>query len=300
MTIAISPLTGKTDVLKEQVLNIPTVKAKYIEELNTDVSRFFENVEELAIYQCQTSKLRFYHPFSVVSDGQFYADLAKFYKGYYNPWRWEHQQVIEMIQPQEKVLEIGCGRGYFLQKLLEKQAIPTGLDFNEDAIKDGKQLGITILNQTIKEHAQTHTESYDSICAFQLFEHVNEVGDFLIDTIKCLKKGGLLAIGVPNNNSYYFKNDVYHTLNLPPHHMLLWDKNSLSYIAEMFDLEVIEIVNQPVNSLHRGMIYKLWVLNIFGNNLLSKIITMCTRFVIKRLPLFNNQGITVVATFRKK
>lgn len=295
-----SPLTGGTDVIKQSVLDIPTVKAKYIKELNTDVSRFFNGIKELAVYQCQTSKLKFYYPFSVVSDGQFYADLAKYYKGYYNLWRWEHQRVIEMIIPQEKVLEIGCGRGYFLQKLLEKQAIPTGLDFNEDAIEEGKKMGVIILNQTIKEHAKNHSESYDSVCAFQLFEHVNEVGDFLKDTVLCLKKGGLLAIGVPNNNSYYFKNDPYHTLNLPPHHMLLWDKDSLSYIAKMFDLEIVEIVNQPVNSLHRGMIYKLWLQNILGDNLLSKIITICTRFLVKRLPFFNNQGITVVATYRKK
>jgi 2-polyprenyl-3-methyl-5-hydroxy-6-metoxy-1,4-benzoquinol methylase len=296
----ISPLTGGTDVIKKLVLDIPTVKSKYKTELNTDVSRFFEGIHELAIYQCQTSKLKFYYPFSVVSDGQFYADLAKFYKGYYNLWRWEHQYIFDIIKPQEKILEIGCGRGYFLQKLLEKQTDSIGLDFNEDAIEEGKKMGVTILNQTIEEHAQKHPESYDTVCAFQLFEHVNEVQDFLKSTVKCLKKGGLLAIGVPNNDSYYFKNDPYHTLNLPPHHMLLWDKNSLAYVAEMFGLEVIEIINQPVNIMHRGMLYKLWLENNLGNNFLSKIIVASTRFIIKRLPLFNNQGITALAIYRKK
>lgn len=31
----------------------------------------------------------------------------------------------------------------------------------------------------------------------------------------------------------------YHTLNLPPHHMGLWDKASLHAVAELFNLRVI-------------------------------------------------------------
>lgn len=295
-----SPLTGKNNVHKEQVLDIQKVKYKYKTELNTDVSRFFGNVSELAIYQCQESKLRFYYPFSVVSDGEFYAELAQNYKGYYNLWRWEHEKIIQAIQPNEKVLEIGCGRGYFLEKLIEKGATPTGLDFNPEAIEEGQKMGIKILNETIKEHAKNHLESYDKVCAFQLFEHVNNVDDFLKDTVKCLKKGGLLTIGVPNNHSYYFRKDTYHTLNLPPHHMLLWDADSLAYVAKLYDLEIVEIVNQPVSRLHRGSIYKVWLQNFLGDNVFSKLVHIGTRFIVKSLPVFNNQGVTAVAIYRKK
>lgn len=300
MSTVISPLTGKSNVEKEQVLDIQKIKNKYQTELNVNVSRFFENVSELAIYQCKDSKLRFYYPFTVVSDGEFYAELARNYKNYYNPWKWEHEKVFKEIQPNEIVLEIGCGEGSFLQKLKEKSVNPIGLDLNPDAVKHGKEINISILNEAIKEHAKNNAEVYDSICAFQLFEHVNDIGDFLKDTVKCLKKGGLLAIGVPNNHSYYFRKDTYHTLNLPPHHMLLWDADSLAYVAKMYDLEIVEIVNQPVSRLHRGAIYRVWLQNIFGDNLLSKLVHIVTRFIVKSIPVFNNQGITAVAIYRKK
>ncbi|MGL4629811.1 MAG: class I SAM-dependent methyltransferase [Leadbetterella sp.] len=300
MSIPISPLTGKNNVQKEQILDIQKVKNKYKAELNTDVSRFFENISELAVYQCRDSNLRFYFPFSVVSDGEFYAELARNYKSYYNPWKWEHEIVFEKIKPNETVLEIGCGEGSFLSKLKEKFATPVGLDLNPEAVIVGKKIGVKILNESITEHAQNFPQSYDTICAFQLFEHVNEVGDFLKNTIKCLKKGGVLAIGVPNNHSYYFKKDTYHTLNLPPHHMLLWDANSLEYIAKLFDLEIIEIIKQPVKRMHRGVIYKVWLENLLGNNLGSKLINVCTRFIIKCLPIFKNQGVTIVAIYRKR
>jgi 2-polyprenyl-3-methyl-5-hydroxy-6-metoxy-1,4-benzoquinol methylase len=300
MTSIISPLTGKNNVRKEQVLDIQKVKSKYLSDFGIDVSRFFEGISELAIYQCQDSKLRFYYPFSVVSDGAFYADLAKSYKSYYHPWKWEHEKVFQMINSNEKVLEIGCGQGSFLQKIKEKNVQTIGIDLNPDAVEQGKKVGLVILNETIAEHAKNNAESYDNVCAFQLFEHVNEVGDFLENTVKCLKKGGLLAIGVPNNKSQYFQKDLYHTLNLPPHHMLLWDSDSLSYLAQLYNLEVIEIVAQPVSRMNKATIYKLWLQHSFGDNLFSKFVYTTTRFIIKNLPIFNNEGVTIVAIYRKK
>lgn len=300
MTSIISPLTGKNNVRKEQVLDIQKVKSKYLSDFGIDVSRFFEGISELAIYQCQDSKLRFYYPFSVVSDGAFYADLAKSYKSYYHPWKWEHEKVFQMINSNEKILEIGCGQGSFLQKIKEKNVQTIGIDLNPDAVEQGKKVGIVILNETITEHAINNAESYDSVCAFQLFEHVNEVGDFLENTVKCLKKGGLLAIGVPNNKSYYFQKDLYHTLNLPPHHMLLWDSDSLSYLAQLYNLEVVEIVTQPVSRMNKATIYKLWLQHNFGDNLFSKLLYTTTRFIIKSMPIFKNEGVTSVAIYRKK
>jgi 2-polyprenyl-3-methyl-5-hydroxy-6-metoxy-1,4-benzoquinol methylase len=300
MTSIISPLTGKNNVRKEHVLDIQKVKSKYLNDFGIDVSRFFEGISELAIYECQDSKLRFYYPFSVVSDGAFYADLAKSYKSYYHPWKWEHEKVFQMINSNEKVLEIGCGQGSFLQKIKEKNVQTIGIDLNPDAVEQGKKVGLVILNETIAEHAKNNAESYDNVCAFQLFEHVNEVGDFLENTVKCLKTGGLLAIGVPNNKSYYFQKDLYHTLNLPPHHMLLWDSDSLSYLAQLYNLEVVEIVTQPVSRMNKATIYKLWLQHNFGDNLFSKLIYTTTRFIIKNLPIFKNEGVTIVAIYRKK
>ena len=267
-----SPLTENNHTEFEQNIDIEQLKSNYKNDFSVDVNRFFDNIPQLSIYKCKDSGLRFYHPFSVVSDGQFYADLEKNYSGYYNPWRWEHQKAMNFIVAGEKVLEIGCGKGFFLEKLLEIKANPTGLDFNQDAIEQAQKKGITILNETIEQHAHQKTEFYDVVAAFQLFEHVNEVKFFLEHTVKCLKKGGKLIIGVPNNKSIYFKDDTYHTLNLPPHHMLLWDAQSLEFLAKMFDLSIVEIALQPVKKLEKGLIYKVLLNKWLGKNIFSKLV----------------------------
>ncbi|MFB0908167.1 MAG: hypothetical protein QMB03_07795, partial [Spirosomataceae bacterium] len=134
--------------------------------------------------------------------------------------------------------------------------------------------------------------------AFQLFEHVNEIGAFLKSTISCLKTGGRLVIGVPDNDSLIFKYMPYHTLNLPPHHMLLWNKESLEHIAEIYDLKLIEISNQPANKPFKSAAYKAFLNHFLGNNFLAHTLHTTTRFIVKRLPLFNT-GQTVLAIFEK-
>ncbi|HEX8549872.1 MAG TPA: methyltransferase domain-containing protein, partial [Cytophagaceae bacterium] len=170
-----SPLTNKNNVKKIDILDIARLKKQYLSQYRVDVSRFFNNIKELAIYECQDSKLQFYYPFSPIGDGLFYSELGKGYSGYYSPWRWEHERAYRLINPNDHVLDIGCGSGYFLKKVQDKSARATGLDFNPDAVEYGKQKGLKILSETIKEHSERYGNYYDIICAFQLFEHVNDV-----------------------------------------------------------------------------------------------------------------------------
>jgi SAM-dependent methyltransferase len=251
----------------------------------------------VTIYQCNQSGLKFYYPFSLAGDADFYADLSRHYKGYYNPWKWEHEQVFQRIKPGDKVLEIGSGNGYFLKKLPEKEATGLGLELNDDAIAYGKQIGVEIINEDLKIHAEQHAGQYDVVCAFQVFEHVNEVGEFFRQAAQCVKPGGLLAVGVPNNASYYFREDPYHTLNLPPHHTLLWEPDSLQYAGSLIGLPKAEILVEDASVTHRSVAYRLWLEKKLGQNLVTSILYKATRFVAKRLPI-QIDGATVVAIYR--
>jgi len=294
-----SPLTNSKKVALVAELDSSVIIKNYCDSFAIDVTSYFYQIPKVGIYQCQESGLKFFYPDSLAGGADFYAELSQSYKSYYAVWKWEHQKVFECLKKGDKVLEIGCGNGYFLEKAQkEKQINGVGLDFNPEAIEYGKKIGVKILDETIVTHAQTHAETYDLVCAFQLFEHVNEVGAFLKDTIQTLKKGGKLAIGVPNNESYIFKADPYHTLNTPPHHLLLWDAASLAYVAKMFNLTLLEVVFQPATRGHQSTAYRIWLKNTFGNNLFSKGVYVLTRWLSKLLPIIKNAN-TVVAIYQK-
>lgn len=293
-----SPLTNSPDVSPVRSLNARTIEQRYREQFGMDVGRYFAGLDEVMIYECNRSKLRFYYPFSLAGDAAFYADLGQHYKGYYSPWKWEHELVFQRIKSGDKVLEIGSGNGYFLKRLPEKGAVGLGLELNDDAIAYGKKIGVSIINEELKIHAEQHAGQYDVVCAFQVFEHVNNVGEFFRQAAQCVKPGGLLAIGVPNNASYYFREDPYHTLNLPPHHTLLWDPVSLRYAGELMGLTVVETRNEPATVTHRSLGYRLWLEKNLGRNLITTLVYKTTRFVAKRLPIMAD-GATVVAIYRK-
>jgi len=296
-TTVSSPLTGSTDVTQVQSLDPATIIGRYRDQLGMDVSPYFRGLSEVPIYRCNRSQLRFYYPFTLAGDGAFYAELSRQYKGYYSPWKWEHEQVYRRIGAGQQVLEIGSGSGYFLKRLPERGATGLGLELNDAAIEAGAKLGVTIRNEALETHAAAQAGQYDWVCAFQVFEHVNEVGAFFRQAIECLRPGGFLAVGGPNNEAYFFREDPYHTLNLPPHHMLLWDPVSLRYAGEALGLRVTDLLIEPASANHRSQSYRIWLEKYLGRGAATALHPL-TRFLVKPLPLFTTGG-TVVAIYQK-
>lgn len=294
-----SPLTENTNVKLVNRLNVTQIKNNYKSDIHIDVSRFFEGLDYVEIYECQQSGLQFYYPFSLAGDADFYAQLSKTYKSYYSPWKWEHQIVYKHLKPGLKVLEIGCGYGYFLERAKQTGCDVLGLELNEDAVKYGQDNNLPITNESLETHAEKFSETYDIVCAFQVYEHVSNVRDMLIQAVRCLNKGGILALGVPNNDSYLFKEDLYHTLNLPPHHTLLWAPGSLAYLPQILPLETLQIVTEPANKNHRSSAYRLFLKKYLKNEALINLIHMLTRPVVKMFPVID-AGATVVSIFKKR
>lgn len=161
-----------------------------------------------------------------------------------------------MINKNQKVLEFGCGNGFFLDILKENGIDCAGIEINDKAIKIARQRGHTIFNDKLENLSLILKNSYDILCSFQVFEHINNPGYVINKLLEILKPKGQLIISVPNNDSY-IKNDDDGVLNMPPHHMLLWDENSLKKLENFFPLKVIDIYYEPLQTEHFGSYLKV-------------------------------------------
>jgi SAM-dependent methyltransferase len=101
---------------------------------------------------------------------------------------------------------------------------------------------LEIFDELIEVHAQKRPAYYDVVCSFQVLEHVYDVKNFIENAIKALKPGGRLIMSVPNNEPYFLRHSKYETLNLPPHHMGLWNKEVFQNLPKLFPIALKDVI----------------------------------------------------------
>lgn len=109
------------------------------------------------------------------------------------------------LSGREKILEVGCGRGFYLKTLIT--AWPdlqvTGLDLNEKYLAVAKKF---LGNSKVKLARGDATKlpfkanSFDRIIATEILEHIPDDEKALEEMYRVLKPGGIAMITVPNKN----------------------------------------------------------------------------------------------------
>lgn len=303
---ALSPLTLSDDTKYIKSIPVNLIIDLYSNSLNLDVSVYFSNVTHIKIFECNLSGYRFYYPYSISGEAPFYEHLQQ-YSWYYMPWKWEHSQALRFIKPGMSILEVGCGPGDFLNSIKKKNFNISiqGLELNKSVIERAYSKGVSISTESVEQHADANLESYDLVCSFQVLEHIYAVNSFIKSQIICLKKGGVLIISVPNNDSFIKYSSQTNLLNMPPHHMGLWTSNSLKKLEKIFPIRFIKIKKEPLQPYHFN-----WFLDNLENRVKSKggLISFfyfrlkCRRIIKIIISIFPHiiDGHTIMAIFEKK
>jgi 2-polyprenyl-3-methyl-5-hydroxy-6-metoxy-1,4-benzoquinol methylase len=286
-------------LLIEEIAAVNIIEA-YQKNLNIDISRNFTGVNTISLYKCLKTGFRFYYPFKIAGDGKFYEQLQQF-DWYYMDWKWEHEVALKYIKMNMNVLEVGCAKGTFLEKLSTFNGNSVGLELNEKAALFGKKRGLNIINQTIQEHSAEFTEKYDLVCSFQVMEHIATIREVILASINVLKKGGKLIISVPNNDSFLGLGVNY--LNLPPHHMGLWNEEVLTKTAEIFNLKLVSIHFEPLQNYHKK--YFIDTMTAYYQKKYASFAFITKRIIPKIIPLVINlfskktRAFTIMGVFEK-
>lgn len=261
---------------------IETLSTKQIisnyKKLDLNVERFFET-ECIYLFECLKTGYRFYYPFKTIGDAEFYKDLSINRVNYYSE-RWEHIQALNIIKKGDTVLEIGSGFGVFLKMLKPINVNGSGLELNPYAVQKCVEEGLDVKQKLIQDLVLDTKSKFDNVCYFQVLEHITEVHSFIEASIKALKVGGKLMIGVPNNNPYLFRYDKYHTLNLPPHHAGLWNRRSLTSLEKIFPLKLESIHFESLNLTYD------YFLNVQLKNSHNSLEKFCIKLLNKLFPKF--------------
>jgi 2-polyprenyl-3-methyl-5-hydroxy-6-metoxy-1,4-benzoquinol methylase len=299
-----NPFIQDSDVIYQNDIPKNLLVQGYKEQLNINIDSIVSSIDKISVYKCQKSGYQFYYPFEITGDSKFYEELQNI-EWYYMPWKWEHKVCDKLIKENSKILEVGCGKGDFLKQVnLQHQDVKcVGLELNKSSVYSADKL--EILNKSIEDFSVSNEGKFDIVCSFQVLEHISFVKSFLQAKIRCLKDNGLLVISVPNNDSF-IKYDKINVLNMPPHHMGLWTDKSLQKIGAYFNLELLEIIYEPLQEYHFEWYFSL-VLKKFTGKFFSRIITkginlLKLRSVIKKYLNYRAnkiKGHTILVVFKK-
>jgi len=193
----------------------------------TNISK---NGNSYDIYECDQCEIAMLNPFATD------IELAKLYScGNYRTakgkrfgyiietlihlGRIKKRKRIHQFVKTGKILDIGCGRGLFLDVMRRGGWDTIGTEFNEETASYAiNTYGLKILPGDIAQH-KLPAESLDAININQVLEHLKNPDKVLEESHRLLRKGGILIISVPDLRSPQFAigKENWFLLDLPFH-----------------------------------------------------------------------------------
>jgi len=157
-------------------------------------------------------------------DFSFYTAFQKAFRGEKDVIKKRLRIYLDYIPraSSSPVLELGAGRGEFLE-LLKEHSIPCiGVDINEDFVNFLKSKGFQIFKEDAITFLKNTSQTFRAITAFHLVEHLphKNVPEFIKLCYERLEKGGVLIVEMPNPWFIYafatFYIDPTHIKPIPP------------------------------------------------------------------------------------
>jgi len=164
--------------------------------------------------------------------------------------------INEFSKGKHRLLDFGCGTGYFLDKAKKKGWEGIGVEPNAEAAELARKKRNLYVVEDISELAQE--KKFDSITLFHVLEHVHDLEDTLHLLLSKLKKRGTLFVAVPNYNSY--DSQLYGENWAPldvPRHLYHFTAQTMEFLAKQYELKIRDI---------KPLLFDSYYASILSNN----------------------------------
>ena len=222
-----------------------------------DVVRSFKGNMVVGLYECSATGYRFWRPSTIAADESVYDSLRTNWEKYFRPNRWEYEIVDRIIPDDSVVLEVGCGIGHFLKRIVDRSRRILGIEPQYNTVAKSlvpQQVRCTDLDKLNVDN----TELFDFVLSFQVLEHVVRPELFLNGCLQRTKTGGYLIVSTPNYlyEPHKSRKDAF---DLPPHHMGHFTKSVFSALSNVIEFSLVDIVEQKMDDIN----------DILGPNLIA-------------------------------
>jgi 2-polyprenyl-3-methyl-5-hydroxy-6-metoxy-1,4-benzoquinol methylase len=231
------------------------------------------------VYKCRTCSHGFMNP------QPSWEELAGYYSAEYDPYAADHgsqaKQDAETVAIARKegsfrhlrlptgkrLLDVGCGGGWFLRIARQLGAETFGIEPSVHGAEQTRRSGIEVFNGTMETYLSENgdTRKFDIITANHVIEHAPDPVATFRQITRLLLPGGLIWISVPNARSYFSRTlgDRWHSTDLP-FHLQQFSLLSLETAARKARLNVMRqytysLPGATADSLRHVLRHKYWI-----------------------------------------
>ena len=172
-------------------------------------------------------------------------------KGGIGRWYWDYrdQRTLSFIRNEKSILDIGCGEGITLEKLLKKfpDRKILGLDYSRENVAICKIQNLPAHRGSAYELA-FEDQSFDCCLFLEVIEHLLDAERALREIHRVLRKGGLLLVIFPNDwvfkaaRLFFFKLKEAFT---PSGHVKQWRPGEMKKTLKGVGFEIQEMACMP-------------------------------------------------------
>ncbi|HWU40330.1 MAG TPA: methionine biosynthesis protein MetW, partial [Candidatus Acidoferrum sp.] len=114
-----------------------------------------------------------------------------------NGVRLDHRIISRIVEPESRVLDLGCGNGDLLYLLArEKGAKVQGIEMNDSAIYECVKKGLSVFHGDIESGlAEYPDRSFDYVFLNQSLQEVKKIDELMQEALRI---GGKIIVGFPN------------------------------------------------------------------------------------------------------
>lgn len=187
------------------------------------------------------------HYINELEQDQLYVDFENVFRGSREDIKGRLKIYLSTIEESIKsketcgILDLGCGRGEWIELLKENGYKAKGIDMNQVMIQLCKDLGLDVeLNDAFNYLSQLEDSSLGLVTGFHLIEHLPyEKQIKLIDEIfRVLKPNGLMVLETPNPQNILVGSGTFF---IDPTHVKPMFPDTLRFLAEKRGFKNVEI-----------------------------------------------------------
>ncbi|KAB8330678.1 methyltransferase domain-containing protein [Scytonema tolypothrichoides VB-61278] len=213
------------------------------------ITMFLEEVRQQAPEPINKKHLE-----TFVKEEQHFLDA--FYVAFENQFRGTREDIHNRLKvylplleeakvgtPDSFILDVGCGRGEWLELLRESGYTAKGIDINRVMLEQCRTRELDVIESDVLAYLQSLPDaSLGAVTGFHIIEHLpfETLMKLFAETVRVLKPEGLVIFETPNPDNILVGSSGFYT---DPTHRNPLPSPTIKFIAESFGLCKVKIMN---------------------------------------------------------